>query len=265
MPQSRSRHRWSLFGLTPALAMVVSCSAFPFPSEKPIVQPKPPPAVAPPDPGVAAPPVRLLDPATPALGIEQRPQKQLTGWAKSMSPQLNIPQAALQAYGYAARAADAEHPGCGLSWPVLAGIGAIETSHGRYGGSELDGTGRPSNPIRGLPLNGDGVKSVPDTDGGQLDGDPHVDRAVGPLQFIPDTWREHGRDADGDGVADPNDIDDAALTAAGYLCEAGGDLRQPEPFWQALLAYNRSESYGQDVLDHADQYGRKSRELAVEW
>ena len=265
MPQPGSRRRWPLFGLTPVLAMVASCAPFPSFSEKPIVQPKPPPATAPPDPGVPAPSVRLLPPGGPPLPVEERPQKQLTGWSNSMSQQLNIPKAALQAYGYAASAADVDHPGCGLSWPVLAGIGAIETSHGRYGGAKLDGTGRPSNPIRGLPLNGEGVKSVLDTDGGELDGDPRFDRAVGPLQFIPDTWKQWGRDADGDGIADPDDIDDAALTAATYLCETGGDLRQPDPFWKALLAYNRSESYGQDVLDHADQYGRKSRELPVEW
>ena len=41
------------------------------------------------------------------------------------------------------------------------------------------------------------------------------------MQFIPSTWRTWQTDGDGDGVADPNDIDDAALAAAGYLCQSG--------------------------------------------
>ncbi len=44
---------------------------------------------------------------------------------------------------------------------------------------------------------------------------------MGPLQFIPSTWRSWGVDANGDGVADPNQIDDAALAAGRYLCAAG--------------------------------------------
>lgn len=29
---------------------------------------------------------------------------------------------------------------------------------------------------------------IPDTDKGKLDGDPLMDRAMGPMQFIPETW-----------------------------------------------------------------------------
>ncbi len=49
-------------------------------------------------------------------------------------------------------------------------------------------------------------------------------RATGPLQFIPSTWERWGSDGDGDGVADPQDIDDAAYAAARYLCASGADL-----------------------------------------
>ncbi len=48
---------------------------------------------------------------------------------------------------------------------------------------------------------------------------PTYDRAVGPMQFLPGTWGRWGSDGDRDGVSDPQDVDDAALAAARYLCE----------------------------------------------
>ena len=207
----------------------------------------------------------LPDPFTggPPLSVRQRPQEQLAGWARGLSDGLNIPHAALEAYGYAQQQMAVGAAGCGLTWTVLAGIGAVESSHGRHGGARLDDTGRPEPRIVGMALDGaDGVKRIDDTDGGRLDGDRRWDRAVGPLQFIPSTWRRYQADADGDGVADPQDIDDAALTAARYLCATGADLRDPDRFWAALWEYNRSRSYGQQVLDNADRYGRRSHELS---
>src|SRR5699024_5291146 len=86
--------------------------------------------------------------------------------------------------------------------------------------------------IIGVQLDGSpGFAEIPDTDGGELDGDPEFDRAVGPMQFIPESWRKYGRDANGDGRADPNQIDDAAVASARLLCETGGDLSQAEN-WQ---------------------------------
>ncbi|MGG7381593.1 lytic transglycosylase domain-containing protein, partial [Escherichia coli] len=79
--------------------------------------------------------------------------------------------------------------------------------------------------ITGPPLDGNGVASIPDSDGGRWDGDTTWDRAVGPMQFLPGTWRTLGRDGNGDRVADPNNLFDAAVSAAGYLClSGGGDL-----------------------------------------
>jgi membrane-bound lytic murein transglycosylase B len=247
--------------VVPALTLLASCTP-PLTSPQGGARFAPPSAVAPPDPGVEPPPVRLLESGGPPVPPDARPQRQLVDWAESMADELNIPRTALQAYGYAQQAIGATKPGCGLGWSLLAGIGAVESSHGRFGGARLDVTGRPSRPVIGLPLDGSaGVRRIPDTDGGELDGDVVWDRAVGPMQFIPNTWRSWAVDADGDGVPDPQDIDDAALAAGRYLCSVGGDLRDPERFWRALLTYNQSRSYGQEVLDYADYYGRTSRNL----
>lgn len=220
-----------------------------------------PTATAPPADGVRPPQVSAL-PGTDALEQGKRPQELLEDWADSMSEELNIPLTALEAYGYAELALERSRPECRLSWSVLAGIGAVESGHGRYGGADLDRTGRPDPPIRGVVLDGsEGVRLVRDTDGGELDGDSTYDRAVGPMQFIPSTWRAWGRDADADGKSDPDDMDDAALAAAHYLCSAETDLREPEQFRDAVLRYNASGDYLQQVLNHADDYGKRSREL----
>nr|WP_086782051.1 lytic murein transglycosylase [Crossiella equi] len=212
-----------------------------------------PSAVAPPDAGDRLP---ALTPQPPGA----RPQGQFAEWAATHSMKLNVPKAALEAYGFAAATVAVELPTCRLTWTALAGIGQIESNHGRFNGAKLDASARPTSEIRGIPLDGrPGVKAIRDTDGGRLDGDLTWDRAMGPLQFIPTTWQEWGTDADGDGRADPDDLDDAALAAGRYLCASGGDLGTPEGWWRAVTTYNESRRYGQDVLDRAADYGRRSR------
>ncbi|MBF6235369.1 murein transglycosylase, partial [Nocardia farcinica] len=96
----------------------------------------------------------------------------------------------LEAYGYAAAVMVRARPDCGIAWTTLAGIGSVESKHGTYRGSEVSETGRVDPPIIGIALDGSpGVARIPDTDNGALDGDPVHDRAVGPLQFIPETWK----------------------------------------------------------------------------
>ena len=80
-------------------------------------------------------------------------------------------------------------PSCQIPWTLLAGIGRVESDHGRYGGSVLGTDGLPRPAIRRgraeRPRPGCGD---PDTDNGRFDGDKVWDRAVGPMQFIPTTW-----------------------------------------------------------------------------
>ena len=102
----------------------------------------------------------------------------------------------------------------GIPWQVLAAINKIETNFG--------GTMGPSSA-----------------------------GAVGWMQFMPDTWLRWGLDADGDGIADPWNAEDAVYAAARYLAAAGGttDLER------GVYAYNHADWYVRDVLDLAAAYG----------
>jgi membrane-bound lytic murein transglycosylase B len=192
-----------------------------------------------------------------------RPQAALAAWAQRMSPVVGISVTALEAYGYATLRAATDHPACHLAWTTLAGIGKAESDHGREGGSILQPDGRVLPPIIGVALDGhNGHSPVPDTDGGTLDGDSTYDRAVGPMQFLPSTWKTYQVDADQDGVSDPNDLNDEALAAATYLCAGGKDLGTRAGWWAAVLSYNTVQAYAQRVFDAADEYGQRSRTVA---
>ena len=184
----------------------------------------------------------------------------LAAWATPLATKLGIPVVALQAYAYAELTATHNQPACRLQWSTLAGIGKIESDHGRAQGAVLrpDGTALPS--IIGPPLDGQsGRKSIPDTDGGVLDTDRSWDRAVGPMQFIPATWKQWGVDADGNGEIDINNIYDASLAAANYLCSSGRDLSTSEGWHAAVASYNAVDIYINDVFAAANDYGRRSR------
>lgn len=127
-----------------------------------------------------------------------------------------------------ARAADdnaearlaAEDPGCGIDWSLLA-----------------DGNG--TRKILGIPLDGRAhVALIRDTDGGELDSDRTYDRAVGPMQIIPTTWRASPRTARGTagGTRTPDlDLDDHVGRRAGrgpVTCRVGrpGTADRPQAF-----------------------------------
>lgn len=74
--------------------------------------------------------------------------------------------------------------------------------------------------------------------------------AVGPMQFLPSTWRSHSVDGDGDGVADITNVTDAIFTAAAYLKACGYPNVQ-----KALWGYNRSTSYYNKVMNIAYSLG----------
>jgi membrane-bound lytic murein transglycosylase B len=78
------------------------------------------------------------------------------------------------------------------------------------------------------------------------------------MQFIPSTWDLAGRDGNGDGKADPFNIDDAALSAAAYLCAHGRDLTTAQGWTDAIYSYNQSGFYLSQVRDQATAYAAKS-------
>lgn len=109
----------------------------------------------------------------------------------------------------------------GLSWTVLAAIGQVESGHGRNNGPSSAG-------------------------------------ALGPMQFMPGTWRAYGVDGDGDGRADVMNPYDAVPAAAGYLC-ANGAGRGGAALWNAIWHYNHADWYVRDVLSLARAYARSYR------
>jgi len=102
----------------------------------------------------------------------------------------------------------------GIPWQVLASINKVESNFGRNMGPSSAG-------------------------------------AVGWMQFMPDTWLRWGTDANGDGVADPWNPDDAIYSAARYLAAAGGS----SDIYRAVYAYNHADWYVQEVLGLANLYG----------
>ncbi len=200
----------------------------------------------------ALPPLDLPDPNAsipPELTTSAEPQT----WGLS-SIASGIPAQALAAYQAAQRLLAEADPGCKIDWALLAGIGKVESDHGRWGRNLLDANGTAVPGIFGIPLTGSGVARITDTDGGRYDRDVIFDRAVGPMQFIPGTWKSVGADGNGDGRRDPQNMADAATAAGIYLCSGSGDLTQPNDLTRAVLRYNYSMDYVAKVTSIAASY-----------
>jgi transglycosylase-like protein with SLT domain len=103
----------------------------------------------------------------------------------------------------------------GIPWEVLAAINKVETGFGRNLGPSSAG-------------------------------------AVGWMQFMPSTWARWGIDANGDGVADPDNPTDAIFSAARYLAGCGGQFN----ISAAVYCYNHASWYVTEVLGLAAQYAR---------
>lgn len=151
----------------------------------------------------------------------------------------------LNAYVRAADTLRAEQPSCGVRWTALAGIGRTESNHGTFGGAVIGVDGELTDPILGVPLDGSGGNA-------DLGGD----RAQGPMQFITSTWARVGRDGNGDGKADPQNMYDAALTAADYLCRKGPGLDTDTGLRRDFYSYNQDDSYVELVLARSHGYDR---------
>ena len=194
------------------------------------------------------------DPTAPTASADASAQGPVTTTAAPMTQAM--PAAALAAYRNAQAALARTDPTCKLSWTLLAGIGTVESDNGQYGGATLDASGVAHPGIIGIALNGStpGTNVVLDTDHGRWDGDPVYDHAVGPMKFLPGTWAAVGTSAQPGRIANPENINDAALSAGIYLCAGGGELSTEAGQRAAVLRYNNSAAYADTVLALAGAY-----------
>jgi len=168
-----------------------------------------------------------------------------------------IPGTVLAAYQKAANDLALAMPGCHITWPLLAGIGKVESAHASGGKVEPNGNTRGK--ILGPVLDGGpGMAAISDTDHGVYDGNTSWDRAVGPMQFIPGTWKSFAADGNGDGIKDPHNVFDAARAAGDYLCAGGANLADPQGLVQAVLRYNHSMDYVSTVLRWMQTYSQQT-------
>lgn len=177
---------------------------------------------------------------TPAAGSRPRPARARTVDAPARGTAQYVLAAAYRAAVAAAPA------GCHVTVFHLAGIGQVES--GSVGGRTVTAGHRVVPAIYGPLLDGGPFAVVADSEGGRVDGSAQFDRAVGPLQFLPGTWSSFGADGDGDGRRDPQNVYDAALATARYLCDGGRDLALPGDLRRAILSYNQSDTYAEHVL-----------------
>lgn len=164
---------------------------------------------------------------------------------------LRIPVIVLSAYRNAERMMAAAAPGCGVSWNLLAGIGRIESLHANGGATDTQGTA--VRPIYGPALDGTLPGNEVIVQSRSSDRVTYA-RAMGPMQFLPGTWSRYASDGDGDGKADVQNVYDASLATARYLCSGGLNLRDPGQVMAAILRYNNSVAYARNVLGWAAAY-----------
>ncbi|MDX1892643.1 lytic transglycosylase domain-containing protein [Mycolicibacterium sp. 050158] len=164
---------------------------------------------------------------------------------------MRIPAVALSAYRNAERMMASAYPGCGVSWNLLAGIGRIESGHADGGATDAKGTSLRG--VYGPALDGTLAGNeviVSNVQAGRVT----YARALGPMQFLPGTWARYASDGNGDGKADVQNVYDASLGAARYLCSGNLNLRDRSQVLTAILRYNNSMAYAQNVLGWAAAY-----------
>ncbi len=169
-----------------------------------------------------------------------------------------IPHVAMQAYQNASEWALGA-ASCDAPWWAIAAVGRHESHHGSYLAALLeDGSVVPR--LFGIPLDGTRSLVVRDTDDGAMDEDDVWDRAIGPMQVLPQTWtwyaKQYDFDADGNSVEDPHNINDAARLTAAMLCRNGGDLRTEAGLRRGYWGYNPSQGYNDVVFATAMEYAK---------
>ena len=110
-------------------------------------------------------------------------------------------------------------------------------------------------PIRGVRLDGtNGNLEIVDNDGGRARRRPGLRPRDGADAVHPGDLAALRRRRQQRRRRQPDNFDDAALSAAGYLCWRGKDLATPRGWMDALRAYNHSDQYARTVRDWATAY-----------
>ncbi|MGW1759318.1 hypothetical protein [Streptomyces mirabilis] len=198
---------------------------------------------------VELPPLEGVSPAGKVRG-----EKAVRSSAQRATAEAGLPASVFAAYRQAAASVGRTDPSCRLGWELLAAIGKVESGHA--GGGAVAANGDTLTRITGPALDGNGFALILDSDNGAWDGDVVHDRAVGPMQFLPSTWKTWGADGNGDGTANPNNVYDAALAAGRYLCAGERDLGTSAGLERAILSYNYSRDYLNLVLGWREFYLR---------
>lgn len=169
-------------------------------------------------PGISEPGVRkLLGKGAQVVTLGARPKAQPTQPAQQTAqPQQQVNVGRPSSYLDLYKASATHCPG--LSWTVLAAIGQVESGHGRNNGPSSAG-------------------------------------ALGPMQFMPATWKHYGVDGDGDGKSDIWSPYDAVPAAAKYLC-ANGAGQGGQKLRKSIWFYNHSWDYVNKVMGIAEAYAR---------
>ena len=161
--------------------------------------------------------VSLALPIVLAAPAEAAPYLHLSNSGPSELALSSVPHTYLSWYQQAARTCR------GLPWPVLAGIGEMESDHGQS--------------------TAPGVHSAANFAG-----------AEGPMQFEPGTFTAFAVKADHVRRLSPYDPQDAIFTAAHMLCADGARGGSPSGIASALFAYNHADWYPPQVMRWAAKY-----------
>ncbi|WP_257203435.1 hypothetical protein [Corynebacterium cystitidis] len=179
---------------------------------------------------------------------------QFSSWAADRSEPYEIPERALRAYAFAAWKVR-EDSGCEVGWPTIAALGTVLSDHGQAQGTTLNEDGTTTTELRGLGTALKPNEMVEDTDGGQIDGTTNRDVPVGPFQIMPSRWEQYATSTEADQPANPDDIDDAALTTAIIVCQ-GGDLTTPDGWDRGITAIVDDPETVKEIHAVAKEYSR---------
>ncbi|WP_309088231.1 lytic transglycosylase domain-containing protein [Domibacillus sp.] len=155
----------------------------------------------------------------------------------------SIPEAYMPIY----KAAAEEY---GIPWELLAAHHRVETKF-----STMDPMISPAGaegPMQFMPCTFVGWEHP--TCSGLGKGDIPEEEKTDPAVIA--KYGGYGVDANGDGKADPFNVEDAIYSAAYYLSENGaadGDMKR------AIFAYNQSDQYVSDILYYVGEYTKREQ------